>query len=58
MPISATHGIGVLNVSDMGTNDAVWNGDLVSKNTILITTYRDNGISCKGVSAKWILACF
>nr|DAE71573.1 MAG TPA: Putative tail fiber protein fold, Tail fiber, receptor [Caudoviricetes sp.] len=58
LPISVTHGIGVLNVSDAGTNDAVWNGDLVSQNTILITTYRSNGISTKGVTAKWILACF
>lgn len=58
LPISATHGIGVLNVSDAGTSDAVWNGDLVSQNTILITTYRPNGISNKGVEAKWILVCF
>lgn len=58
LPISATHGIGVLNVSDAGTSDVVWNGDLVSQNIILITTYRPNGISTKGVMAKWILVCF
>ncbi|BBK24458.1 hypothetical protein Dia5BBH33_03930 [Dialister hominis] len=58
LPISATHGIGVLNVSDAGTSDAVWNGDLVSQNIILITTYRPNGISTKGVMAKWILVYF
>lgn len=58
LPISATQGIGVLNVSDIGTSDVVWNGDLTGTNTILITTWRPNGISVQGVSAKWILACF
>ena len=58
LPISVTHDVGVLNVSDAGTSDAVWNGDLTGKNTILITTWRPNGISVQGVTAKWILACF
>lgn len=58
LPISATQGIGVLNVSDIGTSDVVWNGDLTGTNTILITTWRPNNIPTKGVSAKWILACF
>lgn len=58
LPISATHNIGVLNVSDEGTNDAVWNGDLVNSNTILITAWRPNGISIKLLTAKWLLVCF
>ena len=58
LPISATQNIGVLNVSDEGTNDAVWNGNLVNSNTILVTAWRSNGISLKGISAKWLLVCF
>lgn len=58
LPISATQNIGTLNVSDEGTSDTVWNGRLVSPNTILITTWRPNGISVKGVTARWLLVCF
>ena len=58
LPISATQNIGVLNVSDVATSDAVWNGSLWNSNTILITAWRPNGISLKGISAKWILVCF
>lgn len=58
LPISATHNIGVLNVSDEGTSDAVWNGGLVNSNTILITAWRPNGISLKGITGHWLLVCF
>ncbi|WP_204968477.1 hypothetical protein, partial [Megasphaera stantonii] len=58
LPISATHNIGVLNVSDEGTGDAVWNGNLVNSNTILITAWRPNGISLKGITGRWLLVCF
>ena len=58
LPISATQNIGVLNVSDTGTSDSVWNGNLINSNTILITAYRPNGIALKGIEAKWLLVCF
>ena len=58
LPISATHNIGVLNVSDEATSDAVWNGSLVNSNTILITAWRPNMISVKGIAGHWLLVCF